>query len=72
MVDAGPTETEEILEGEVIGDGDGEEAGGPGARVREHGTSNGAEQVNNALSLVELGSRRSFLGGRRAFCCRCC
>lgn len=56
MVDAGPTETEEILEGEVIGDGDGEEASGPGARVREHGTSNGAEQVNNAISLVELGS----------------
>lgn len=69
MVDAGPTESEEILEGEVIGDGDDEEDGGPGARVRQRRTNCGTEEVNNALSLVELGNRigilrRRFLGGR--------
>lgn len=35
VVDAGATEADEFLEGEVVGDSDDEEESGPGARVRK-------------------------------------
>lgn len=54
MVDAGATKANEILEGEVIWDGDHEEDGGPGARVWQRRMGYTPEQVGYTSSFAEF------------------
>ena len=67
MIDSNFDEAEEVLEGEVIRNGDGEEDSGPGNRVRKRNMFEAPEEMGNSSSFPELGTivgiGRRFLGG---------
>ena len=54
VVEVRPTEGDEVVGGEVVGDGDNEEDGGAGTRAREGGGGGreAAEEVGHAVELV--------------------
>ena len=62
VVEVRPTEGDEVVGGEVVGDGDDEEDGGAGARACEGGGGGreAAEEVGNAVDLVRGEARARF------------
>lgn len=57
MVDSGPTEADEVVEGEVVGNSnDEEESGSRGRTVWQRRVSYASEQVSYASSLAEFGA----------------
>lgn len=54
MIDAGLAEADEVVEGEVVRDGDDEEESGSGARVWERGVRCASEEVSLAYAFAEF------------------
>lgn len=54
VVDASPAETDQVVKGEIVGDGDDEEERGSGARIWERGVGRTSEEVRHASAFVEL------------------
>ena len=57
MVDVRATESNEIVDGEVVGDGDDENESGTRTWGRERRVGNASEQMQNASAFAELGAR---------------
>lgn len=66
VVDPGAAEPDEVVGGEVIGDGDDEEGGGAGAGAREGRVRQRPEQVDHAPPLGEPRAPRRRRGGGEA------
>lgn len=66
VIDPRPAEPDEVVGGEVIGDGDNEEGGGARAGGRERRVRERPEQVDHASPLGELRARRRRGGGEAA------